>query len=171
MSAKDRTANGRDIGLQFISVAQSCPTLYEMSKWLLMEYCYYLLEYVSSCQRDCIHQRFLAGEWRFCCSWSCVHRRKCDRARWQVLTVESYALPIMKRPNFSSELKCNENLCGKKESAVLILLLTRKRFPNFHTGTLTHFQVLRRTSSSGLPPPPSLLSHSDTVFFIALAGE
>ena len=33
MSAKDRTANGRDIGLQFISVAQSCPTLYEMSKW------------------------------------------------------------------------------------------------------------------------------------------
>ena len=81
------------------------------------------------------------------------------------------ALYTMKHPNFSTELKCNENLCCKKESAFLILLISRKLSPTLHTGFLSHFQVLRRTSSSGLPTLPSLPSYSDITFFIALALE
>lgn len=81
------------------------------------------------------------------------------------------ALCTMKHPNYSTELKCNENLCCKKESAFLILLISRKLSPNLPTGFLPQFQVLRRTSSSGLPTLPSLPSYSDITFFIALAVE
>ena len=49
------------------------------------------------------------------------------------------ALCTMKHPNFSTELKWNENPCCKKKSAFLILLISRKLSPNLQTGFQSHF--------------------------------
>lgn len=58
-------------------------------------------------------------------------------------------------PHFSSDLKCNENLHSKKESAFLILFISLNLSPNLHIGFLPHFQLFPQedVTSSGLFRP------------------